>query len=160
MGPYEGYLKQRIAGGVLNTRKLLRELKERGEGGLKATITAAAERDALWSEGKALSDREDAVLQALELLTWIKAVGLRRQVADLFVTSVEQMSEATWMEHVLKRLQLIKNAGRRRSMDGIVYAINPTNVIDMMRRYDVPIIHEERYKTVHDLHTVHRPVGS
>ena len=33
LGPYEGYLKQRIGEGVLNTRKLLRELKTRGYGG-------------------------------------------------------------------------------------------------------------------------------
>lgn len=39
LGPYEGYLKQRIAEGVLNTRKLLRELKERGyQGGLTQII--------------------------------------------------------------------------------------------------------------------------
>jgi transposase len=36
---FEGYLKQRIAGGVLNTRKLLRELKARGyRGGLTQLI--------------------------------------------------------------------------------------------------------------------------
>ena len=39
LGAYEGYLKQRIAEGVLNTRKLLRELKERGyAGGLTQVI--------------------------------------------------------------------------------------------------------------------------
>jgi transposase len=37
--PFEGYLKQRISEGVLNTRKLLRELKARGyEGGLTQLI--------------------------------------------------------------------------------------------------------------------------
>jgi transposase len=37
--PYEGYLKQRIGEGVLNTRKLLRELKARGyQGGLTQLI--------------------------------------------------------------------------------------------------------------------------
>src|SRR5664279_4562860 len=39
LGPYEGYLKQRIGEGVLNTRKLLRELKARGyQGGLTQLI--------------------------------------------------------------------------------------------------------------------------
>jgi transposase len=39
LAPLEGYLKQRIAEGVLNTRKLLRELKARGyQGGLTQLI--------------------------------------------------------------------------------------------------------------------------
>lgn len=39
LAPFEGYLKQRIAEGVLNTRKLLRELKARGyQGGLTQLI--------------------------------------------------------------------------------------------------------------------------
>lgn len=39
LAPYEGYLKQRIGEGVLNTRKLLRELKARGyQGGLTQLI--------------------------------------------------------------------------------------------------------------------------
>jgi transposase len=39
LAPFEGYLKQRIAEGVLNTRKLLRELKARGyAGGLTQLI--------------------------------------------------------------------------------------------------------------------------
>lgn len=39
LAPFEGYLRQRISEGVLNTRKLLRELKTRGyEGGLTQLI--------------------------------------------------------------------------------------------------------------------------
>ena len=39
LAPFEGYLRQRIAEGVLNTRKLLRELKARGyQGGLTQLI--------------------------------------------------------------------------------------------------------------------------
>jgi len=39
LAPFEGYVKQRIAEGVLNTRKLLRELKARGyDGGLTQLI--------------------------------------------------------------------------------------------------------------------------
>jgi hypothetical protein len=29
-------------------------------------------------------------------------------------------------------------------MEGMAYAVQPAEVIDMMRRYDVPIIHESR----------------
>jgi len=35
-------------------------------------------------------------------------------------------------------------AGRKRSMDGIAYAVKPDNVIDMMRRYDVASVYENR----------------
>src|SRR5258708_9358253 len=55
LAPFEGYLKQRIAEGVLNTRKLLRELKVRGyQGGLTQLIlyvqpyrTAREEREVM-----------------------------------------------------------------------------------------------------------------
>ncbi|MBE2267713.1 MAG: toprim domain-containing protein [Anaerolinea sp.] len=118
-------------------------------GGLKAAISTAAERDALWSDGKALSDREEAVLQALELLTrgedrltWIKAVGLRRQIADLLGTTVEQIGDALWIGHILKRLHLIAEDGRRRGIDGLVYAVQPAAIRDVMRRYDVEPVAE------------------
>jgi hypothetical protein len=54
------------------------------------TIAEAASSDAQLSEEKALSDCEEAVLQALELLlrdqqetVWIKAAGLREQMDGL-----------------------------------------------------------------------------
>jgi hypothetical protein len=125
--------------------------EEGGIAGLKDAISVAAERDALWSDGKALSDREETVLQALELLTrgeerltWIKAVGLRRQVSDLLGTTVEQIGDAPWIGYILKRLHLIADDGRRRGIDGLVYAVHPATIRDMLRRYDVTAVHETR----------------
>jgi hypothetical protein len=119
--------------------------------GLLEAIAAAADSDEQISEGKAMSEREEAVLQALELMTrgeetivWIKASALREQVAKLTGQSVEKMGDVQWIGHILKRLHLLEEAGRKRSMDGIVYAVRPFDVLDMMRRYDVAIIHETR----------------
>lgn len=115
--------------------------------GLLETITSAATTDQELSEGKALSDREEAVLQALELMThgedgtvWIKAVALRERVARLIGQPVEKMGDAQWIGHILKRLHLLDDTRRKRGMDGITYAVKPSEVLDMMRRYDVPII--------------------
>jgi hypothetical protein len=119
--------------------------------GLLDAIATAAETDEQISEGKALSEREEAVLQALELMTrgdegtiWIKAVALREKVARLIGQPVEKMGDAQWIGHILKRLHLIDEAGRKRGMDGIAYAVRSFDVIDMMRRYDVPTIPETR----------------
>jgi hypothetical protein len=91
------------------------------------------------------------VLQALELMTrgqesalWLKAAALRECVARLMGQPVEQMGDAQWIGNILKRLHLIDGAGRKRSMDGVAYAVNPVEVLDMMRRYDVAIMHEAR----------------
>jgi DNA primase len=119
--------------------------------GLLDAIATAAETDEQISEGKALSEREEAVLQALELMTrgdegtiWIKAVALREKVARLIGQPVEKMGDAQWIGHILKRLHLIDESGRKRGMDGIAYAVRSFDVIDMMRRYDVTTIHETR----------------
>jgi hypothetical protein len=48
------------------------------------------------------------------------------------------MGDAQWIGHVLKRLHLLDDARRKRQSDGIVYGVNSAEVIDMMRRYDVP----------------------
>jgi hypothetical protein len=61
------------------------------QGGIKnllAAISDAATWDDQMSEGKSLSEREEAVLQALDILTldepkWIKAGDLREQVRDM-----------------------------------------------------------------------------
>jgi hypothetical protein len=37
---------------------------------------------------------------------------------------------------------LLDDARRKRSMDGMTYAIQPIEVIDMMRRYEVAVIRE------------------
>ncbi len=119
--------------------------------GLLEAIATAAETDEQISEGKALSEREEAVLQALELMTrgqdgtiWIKAAALRERVARLTGQPVEKMGDAQWIGHILKRLHLLDEAGRKRGMDGIAYAVRSFDVIDMMRRYDVPTINETR----------------
>jgi hypothetical protein len=43
------------------------------------------------------------------------------------------------MRPILKRLHLLDEAGRKRSMDGVTYAVRPGDVLDMMRRYDIAI---------------------
>ena len=126
--------------------------EEQGQvAGLLQAIAAAAETDEQISQGKALSEREEAVLQALELLTrgqsslaWIKAAVLREKVARLLGQSVEKMGDSQWIGHIIKRLHLLDDAGRKRGMDGITYAIKPLDVIDMMRRYDVAVVYEDR----------------
>lgn len=92
---------------------------------------------------------EEAVLQALELMTrgqdgtvWIRAVMLREKVARLIGQPVEKMGDTQWIGHILKRLHLLDEAGRKRGMDGITYAVKSSDVIDMMRRYDVPIVYK------------------
>jgi hypothetical protein len=124
------------------------------QGGLKGlleAIAAAAANDEQISEGKALSEREEAVLRALELITrneegivWIKASALREKVARQIGQPVEKLGDAQWIGHILKRLHLLDEAGRKRGMDGIAFAVKPSEVIDMMRRYDVAMIHESR----------------
>ena len=112
--------------------------------GLLDAISEAAEWDEQISEGKALSDREEAVLQSLEIMTrnadgavWLKASELREQVAKLMGQPVEQLGHAQWIAHILSRLHLLDNGRRKRQMDGVVYAIQRMAVIDMMSRYDV-----------------------
>lgn len=121
-----------------------------GVNGLLEAIAAAAETDEQISEGKALSEREEAVLQALELLTrdqdgivWIKATTLRERVARLIGQPTDKLGDAQWIGHILKRLHLLDEAGRKRSMDGIAYAVRSFDVTDMMRRYDVAVLHQE-----------------
>jgi hypothetical protein len=119
--------------------------------GLLDAISAAAAWDERVSQGKALSEREEAVLQALESLTrgqsgtlWVKAAALRERVARLLGQPVEKLGDAQWIGHILKRLHLLDEAGRKRSMDGVSYAVKPLDVIDMMRRYDVAVVREAR----------------
>lgn len=116
---------------------------------LLETVITAATTDQQLSEGKALSDREEAVLQALEVITrgeedlvWIKGAALRERVARLIGQPVEKMGDAQWIGHILKRLHLLDETGRKRGMDGMAYAVKPFDVIDMMRRYEVKAISE------------------
>lgn len=81
--------------------------------GVLDAISEATEWDEPLSEGKALSDREEAVLQSLEVMTrsadgavWLKAAELREQVRDIMGISREQMVHSQWIGHVLNRLVL------------------------------------------------------
>ncbi len=124
--------------------------EEGGITGLLGAISEAASWDEQLSEGKALSDREEAVLQALELLTrgrgssliWLRAADLRERVAALLGQPIERMGDSQWIGHILKRLHLADEGRRKRSTDGMSYAIEPEEVLDMMRRYEVQPIDE------------------
>jgi hypothetical protein len=111
--------------------------------GLLDAISNAAECDEQISEG------EEGVLQAVEVLTrgeseavWIKSAALREGVAKLLGQPVEKLGDARWIGHILKPLHLLDDARRKRGMDGMVYAVHPTEVMDMMRRYEVALIPE------------------
>ena len=69
-------------------------------------ISNAAEWDEQISEGKSLSEREEAVLQALELLTrnadevvWVKGTDLREKIRGLMGQSADEMGNAQWIGH-------------------------------------------------------------
>lgn len=115
--------------------------------GLLDAISNAAEWDEQISEGKSLSEREEAVLQALELLTrsadeivWVKGTDLREKIRSLLGQSPDEMGNAQWIGHILKRLQLIDQSRRKHHVGGKLYAIERHEVLDMMQRYDVPPI--------------------
>jgi len=57
---------------------------------------------------------------------------------------VSSFSPITWIGHILKQLHILDEIRRKRTMDGMSYAVLPTEVIDIMRRYDVAMIHEAR----------------
>lgn len=54
------------------------------------------------------------------------------------------MGDTQWIGHILKRLHLLDETGRKRGMDGIAYAVRPDDVADMMRRYEVASVCEVR----------------
>lgn len=127
--------------------------EEAGVSGLLDAISQAAEWDEQISEGKSLSDREEAVLQALEIMTrghekayWVKSADLRRVVAHLTGENAENMGNAQWIGHIMKRLHLIDERRRKRLADGIIYSVMPEEVRDMMRRYQVDAIVIEESK--------------
>jgi hypothetical protein len=113
--------------------------------GLLDAISDAAEWDEQISEGKSLSEREEAVLQALETMTqdkpeWVKASDLRDHVRQLLGYSPEQMGHAQWIGHILNRLQLVDRNRKKAYSGGQMYAIKREDIIDMIQRYDVHII--------------------
>lgn len=114
---------------------------------LLVAISQAAEWDEQTSEGKALSEREEAVLQALEVMTrdntseqWIKVANLREKVREILGYNVEQMGHAQWIGHILNRLQLTDRNRRKAYISGQIYLIERNEVLDMMRRYEVELI--------------------
>lgn len=120
-----------------------------GIAGLLDAISNAAEWDEQISEGKSLSEREEAVLQALDLLTrnadeivWVKGTDLREKIRSLLGQSTDEMGNAQWIGHILKRLQLIDQSRRKHHVGGKLYAIERREVLDMMQRYDVLPIHQ------------------
>lgn len=122
------------------------EEKGRIEGLLDA-VSEAAEWDDQFSEGKALSTREQSVLQAVEMLTrrteaqtWVKAADLRERVRGLMGMSPEQMGHAQWIGHILNRLQLTDRSRKKAYSGGQMYLFNREEVLEMMRRYDVVVI--------------------
>ena len=97
------------------------------------------------SEGKTLSEREEAVLQGLEIMTrnqpeWIKGADLREHVRNLLGYSNEQMGHTQWLGHILNRLQLTDHHRRKAYAGGQMYAVKRAEVLDMMRRYEVSIL--------------------
>lgn len=53
-----------------------------------------------------------------------------------------KLGDTQWIGHILKRLHLLDDVRRKRAMDGMTYAVQPFEVIDMMRRYDVAMVRE------------------
>jgi hypothetical protein len=84
------------------------------------------------------------VLQALELMTrhttqlvWVKSALLRDKVLTLMGQGTEKTGDTQWIGHILKRLHLIDESRRKRQSDGVLYAVSPGDVMDMMARYHV-----------------------
>ena len=51
--------------------------------------------------------------------------------------SQEQMGAAQWIGHILKRMQLTDPARRKHHVGGQLYAVQRTELMDIMRRYEV-----------------------
>ncbi len=112
--------------------------------GLLDAVSDAAAWDEQVSEGKSLSEREEAVLQALEMMTsdadgmvWVKASDVRKRVAALMGQPEDKLGDNQWIGHILKRLHLLDEAHRKRQADGMLYGIRSADVRDTMQRYDV-----------------------
>jgi len=69
---------------------------------------------------------------------------LHEKVAWLVGQPFEKMEDTQWIGQILKQLYLLDEAGRKRGMDGIAYAVRAFDVLDMMRPYDVPTVYENR----------------
>jgi DNA primase len=121
--------------------------------GLLQSIREAATRDDLISEGKSLNEREEALLQALELLSkdqklvTLKARDIRDKVQKLLELPDNQLGNNQWVGHSLKHLQLTDRARSHRQNDGMRYDIDRDQVLDMMKRYGVAAIEMSEMNT-------------
>ena len=120
--------------------------EEKGEQtGLRDAVQFAAERDAL-DDGRSLSEREEAILQALEILTrgggdtWLKWTDLREQVRLLLDLTEETMGSGTWIQNTMKRLQLLDRSSKRSSAEGQTVKVDRGAVLDLMMRYEVAMV--------------------
>ena len=52
----------------------------------------------------------------------------------------DQPGNAQWIGYVLNRLQLMDNNRRKHHVGGKLYSIDRREVLDLIRRYDVPPI--------------------
>jgi hypothetical protein len=67
----------------------------------------------------------------------VKAAELRKLVQKFLGLNPEQLGSAQWIGHLLKQLQWVNPMRRKHYTDGQLYAISRTEVLDMMRRYEV-----------------------
>jgi hypothetical protein len=117
--------------------------------GLLQSIGEAATRDDLVSEGKSLNEREEALLQVLEVMsrgnetTWLKARDLRDRVQKLLDIPEEWIGHSQWIGHSLKHLQLTDRERSQRHTDGMRYRLDRFHVLDMMKRYQVHALESE-----------------
>jgi DNA primase len=122
------------------------------EGGiteLLQSIREAATRDDLVSEGKSLNEREEALLQTLEVMSrdhetiYLKARDIRDRVQKLLEVPEERLGNSQWIGHSLKHLQLTDRERSQRHADGMRYSIERAQVLDMMNRYQVRSLESE-----------------
>jgi hypothetical protein len=117
--------------------------------GLLQSIRDAANRDNLISEGKSLNEREEALLQVLELMSrgnetiCLKARDIRDQVQKLLDVPEERIGNSQWIGHSLKHLQLTDRERSQRHTDGMRYRLDRSQVLDMMKRYQVRALESE-----------------
>lgn len=50
------------------------------------------------------------------------------------------MGHAQWIGHILNRLQLTDRHRRKAYSGGQMYSVKRVEILDMMRRYDVPVL--------------------
>ena len=56
-------------------------------------------------------------------IVWVKGTDLREKIRSLLGQSTDEMGNAQWIGHILKRLQLIDQSRRKHHVGGKLYAI-------------------------------------